>query len=474
MKTTKVSLDMERQIITNLIVSKEFCTGVLPMLQPKYFKTKYAKSISSWIREYFDRYQDAPGELIQSIYQEKKNSIYDDEEAESVLEVLVSLSDEYDENKHLHNIDYAIEQAVKYLKLRSIELLKEDLERALVEGEPVKGEAVIANFSRIGRPEGDTIDILHNKMDIIDAFLQEDEILFTLPGVLKDTVGPFKRGDLSAWIGPPKSSKTFALMFTAEQALWAGLRVAFFSLEMRKPQLIRRAWQGWNGQPIHSGYVMIPRFELISEGGRPGDELYAVENDKKMKDGIDLSDIEEIQDKIRKRFGGGDIRFIALPAYSATVEDIVAHIDNLTWYDNFPPDVVIIDYADIVKPSKGSGTEYRHQLDSIWKGLRALAQSRNIHVCTASQTNRAGMRGDVELEHVAEDMRKLTHVSLLLALNRKPEEREINVLRVKTLLNRDDSVVDGNEAVVLNQFALGKFYLDSKLRKNVEKTDVVD
>ncbi len=71
MKTTKVSLDMERQIITNLIVSKEFCTGVLPMLQSKYFKTKYAKTISSWIREYYDRYQDAPGELIQSIYQEK-------------------------------------------------------------------------------------------------------------------------------------------------------------------------------------------------------------------------------------------------------------------------------------------------------------------------------------------------------------------------------------------------------------------
>jgi replicative DNA helicase len=311
-------------------------------------------------------------------------------------------------------------------------------------------------------------------MDIIDAFLQEDEILFTLPGVLKDTVGPFKRGDLSAVIAPPKGKKSFLLLFIAEQALWAGLRVAFFSLEMRKPQIIRRAWQAWNGQPINKGYVMIPRFELISGGGQPGDELYAVENDKKLKDGIDLSNVDELQDRIRKRFGGGDIRFVALPAFSATIDDIVAHIDNLTWYDNFAPDLVLIDYADIVKPSKSAGTEYRHQLDSIWKGLRALAQSRNIHVCTASQTNRAGMRGDVELEHVAEDMRKLAHVSLLLAINSKPEEREINVLRVKTLLNRDDSVVDGNEAVVLNQFAIGKFYLDSKLRKNVEKTDIVD
>ena len=290
--------------------------------------------------------------------------------------------------------------------------------------------------------------------------------------IMKQTVGPFRRGDLSAWIAPPKGKKTYSLMFVAEQALWAGCRVVFFSLEMRKPQLIRRAWQAWNGQPVRDMIVDIPRFELIS--GTPGNELFAIENDKKKKTAIDLTDIENVQDKIRKRFGGGDIRFIALPAYSATVEDMVSHLDNLAWYEDFVPDLVIVDYADIVKPSRYSGSEYRHQLDSIWKGLRALAQLRNIHVCTASQTNRAGMRGDIELEHIAEDMRKLTHVSLLLAINQKPEEKEINALRIKTLLNRDDSVFDGNEAVVLYQLSLGKFYLDSRLRKEVEKTDITD
>jgi hypothetical protein len=56
------------------------------------------------------------------------------------------------------------------------------LERALVEGEPVKGEAVIANFSRVGRAEGDTIDILHNKMDIIDASYKKMKYYLTLTG----------------------------------------------------------------------------------------------------------------------------------------------------------------------------------------------------------------------------------------------------------------------------------------------------
>jgi hypothetical protein len=89
----------------------------------------------------------------------------------------------------------------------------------------------------------------------------------------------------------------------------AGITSGFLFIEMRKPQLIRRARQGWNGQPyINTGYVMIPRFETYIRGGKPGDELYAVENDKKMKECIDLSDIEEITRQDQEALCGGAIR----------------------------------------------------------------------------------------------------------------------------------------------------------------------
>jgi hypothetical protein len=89
MTRTKVNLDQERGIITNLIVSKEFAQQILPLLQPKYFKTKYAKTVSAWVKEYWDEYEDVPGKNIQSIFESHRGSFFDEEEAESVSDFLV-------------------------------------------------------------------------------------------------------------------------------------------------------------------------------------------------------------------------------------------------------------------------------------------------------------------------------------------------------------------------------------------------
>ena len=381
-------------------------------------------------------------------------------------EFIASLSDDYEDMADF-NVQYATDEAERYLKGRSLELLKDKLTSALIDDDPIKGEAAVANFLRVGKPDGDTVDILHDPQQIIDAYTLEDEVLFRFPGAMRDTVGPLLRGDLSAFIGKPKGKKSFALMFAAQTAIEQGCKVAYFTWEMRGRQLVRRTWQSFTNKPPKDMVLDMPEFSLVSSGSKTEDAQYDVQLRKVSVPAIDLTETEEMQSKLRKRFGLGDLRMVTFPAYSATVEDMVAQLDAMAWYENFVPDLVIVDYADIIKPSKGAGTEYRHQLDSIWKGLRALAQMRKIHVMTASQTNRAGLKGDIELEHIAEDMRKLTHVSILLALNQTPEEREVGIMRVKTLLNRDDDIRNDGEAVVLQQLGVGRFHLDSKFRKNV-------
>lgn len=464
MKSTIVSVDEERQIIINLIISTEFAKKVIPSLQPKQLKSSYAQTVAEWVQEYFREYQVAPKSIIEDIFRQKRTSLLDEEQAASIAQFLESLSQEYESGDDF-NPTFAAEQAITYLKCRSLEILASAIVSAAMQGNPLKGEAAIANFSRIGKPEGNTIDILHDSKQVIDAFTLEDEALFTLPGVLRETIGPFLRGDLSAWIGKPKGKKSFALMFSALEALAQGLNVAFFSWEMRDRQLTRRAWQGLMRQPVKGGVVEVPEFEELSAATKTGRAVFGVRLKRKEIPEMDLSLVQSMQGKFTKQYG--DFRMYTFPAYSATVEDMVAALDSMAWYDGFVPDVVMVDYADIIRPSKGAGTEYRHQLDSIWKGLRALAQARNIHVMTASQTNRAGLKGDIELENIAEDMRKLTHVSLLLALNQTTEEKEVGIMRIKTLLNRDNSVHNDSEATILQSLALGRFYIDSRLTRDV-------
>ncbi len=463
MKQTSISLDFERTLLIYLITNTEFCKALTPILQPNNLKTRYAQILSKWIIEYYDQYKEAPSSLIQNIFYDRKGSISDDEVIQSISDLIVSLSKEYTEKK-LHNLDYAVEQSITYLKIRSLELHKDIVEDAISKGTPLKGEAAISSYNKIGLPSSDGVSLVNDKENIINSFMLENEYLFSFPGALKKTIGSPMRGDLISFMGKPKGKKSWALQFTAETAMKQGNNVVFVTLEMRMPQILRRAWQSMLAQPLYDMDVEMPYFSSISEN------LYAVDRKREHREAINLMEIEERQKTLKTMFDG-DIRYISFPAYSATVDDIISQLDILEHFNNYQADVVIVDYADLIKPTKNGGLEYRHQLDSIWKALRALAQSKNILVVTASQSNRGGLTGDLTLEHIAEDVRKLAHCSVLVALNQNKAEKEIGVMRMATLLKRDDVSGLDDEAVVLQQLAIGKFYLDSKLVKEVEKID---
>jgi len=470
MKQTHVSLDQERNLIINLITNTQFCTRIVPILQPKQLKSKYGKIVAQWIIEYFNEYKTAPNELIQNIYNERKNSILDDEVGLSVQEFLISLSEESDKQP-LRNVEYVEKQAETYLKIRSLELHEEEIKAAIVANDPIRGEAAISNYNRVGMPNDESVSIMEDKGMIIDSFIQENEYLFTFRGALDTTIGKPMRGDLFTYLGKPKGKKSFALQFTAEEAAYGGNNVTFVSLEMRRPQLLRRAWTSLNGRSLYDREVDIPYFDQSVRGATPKDDMFTVERKVQTIKGLDLMDIDKFQIAQQRLANGGGIRYVTFPAYSATVEDIIAYLDVLEHFDGYLTDVLVVDYADLIRPGKNAGNEYRHQIDYIWKSLRALAQARNILVVTASQTNRDGLTGDIQLENVAEDVRKLTHVSILVALNQNKAEKMAGVMRLCTLLKRDDETGFDDEAVVLQQLAIGKFYLDSKLVRNVERID---
>ena len=153
-----------------------------------------------------------------------------------------------------------------------------------------------------------------------------------------------------------------------------------------------------------------------------------------------------------------------MPAKATTVKDIETVLDNLLYYNDYETDILIIDYADLMG---AKNNEYRHQLDDIWSNLKRLAQERNILVLTATQTNRAGLSGDdLTSDNVAEDMRKLAHVSKFIALNQTNLEKPKGIMRWKVLLDRDEQS-RWDEACALTCLRIGKFVLDSRLAEEM-------
>lgn len=468
MTRTKIDMSPERQLITYMIVSTRFAREILPLINQKLLKTRYAQVVYQWVKDFFDRFEEAPGKAIQDIYLDRRASLRDEEEADSVAEFLQNLSNDAD-SKVLDNLDFHIDLAVKYLKTRSLEHLQDEVRGALSKNEPMIAEGLIAGYARIGRPSGDGYSLLGNSLDVIDAFMGEGEAVLSFPGAVGQVVGPCLRGDLVSFIAPVKRGKTWALLYASEIGQIQRRKVAFFTLEMPKAQIIRRGWQSMVGCPRTDSMVSIPYFAPEIESGETikDDTMWRIEYKDEMREGVKTDDIAEMQKRMGRIYREGDCRFIPTPARATTVKDIETILDNMMYYDNYEADIVVIDYADLLGSTQKG--DYRHQLDDIWSNLRRVAQERNILIVTATQTNRAGLSGDdITIENVAEDMRKLAHVSKLISLDQTVSERDSQIMRWHTLLDRGE-VFTHDSAVTLTCLKIGKFVLDSRLSESVKK-----
>lgn len=130
--------------------------------------------------------------------------------------------------------------------------------------------------------------------------------------------------------------------------------------------------------------------------------------------------------------------------------------------DNFVPDVVIIDYADILISDRK--VEFRHMQNEIWKGMRGLSQEKHCLVVTASQTDSGSYETDtIRLKNFSEDKRKYSHVTAMYGLNqdRSGREKKLGILRINELVVREADFDSNNHVTVLQSLRIGRPFLTS-------------
>jgi hypothetical protein len=280
-----------------------------------------------------------------------------------------------------------------------------------------------------------------------------------------------------------------------------GLNVVFFSLEMKEKKMARRMWQDLTGSPTKGdGDVLVPVFDclrnqtdvcnlsqrsckikLMNDDGRyplidstpAGYKICSACRDKWdqtyltswwRKEKRDLLDPAVAVRKydILNRTGAlqkaGKFHLVEFPTDSLTVGEMNAYLNNLEYYDNFIPDVIITDYADKFKWD--SRAEPRHSIDRIWASHKGLAQAKHCLVATASQSNTERSGKKVGKGSWAESIEKRRGIDLGLALNQTPEELEKGLLYISIDKMRHEEAVF-SEVAVLQNLSIGRPYLDS-------------
>lgn len=152
-----------------------------------------------------------------------------------------------------------------------------------------------------------------------------------------------------------------------------------------------------------------------------------------------------------------------------SIKEIRAVLDRWEQQDNFVPDVVLIDYMDLlVDPTN----EFRHKQNEIWKGGRRISQERHCLVITVTQADAASYdRDTLYLQNFSEDKRKYSHVTAFYGLNqdKKGIEKQLGIMRINELLVRDDEASPGRQVCVLQALQQGKPFIASFFDKTPKK-----
>jgi len=121
------------------------------------------------------------------------------------------------------------------------------------------------------------------------------------------------------------------------------------------------------------------------------------------------------------------------PTKSASVQTLSAHLKTIE-LQQIKPDLVIVDYADILR---GIGTEKRHILENIYEDLRGLAGEYDLPIWTASQANRSSLEEDIiDASKVAEAYSKVMIADFVISVSRKVADKIANTGRFHVIKNR--------------------------------------
>jgi len=504
LRRREVNTDVQRKIITGLIVSTKFCREVLPMIQKDYFSVPYAREVIRWVNNYFNKYQEAPSKHIQDIYDIEKEKM-SNEMQEMTSTFLISLSQEYERAEHF-NVDYLHDEAVKYFRGKALELHAKEIKVMVAMGKHEEAEEKIRDYKQVTKSISSWVNPFDP--DFVDKVFEErEETFFRIPGKLGELVGNLERGFLVLVCAPVKRGKSFMFQEMAVIGILNNLNTVFISAEMSKEKLSQRIFKRLTALGDREGDHVFPVFDcyknqdgscrkrerankitLLEDGRQPefrprmrykvctycrekggADYESAVWYESKKKGRINPNAVKK-KVKALERMHGSRLRVMAYPRFSASVADIERDLDNLVYMDNFVPDLIITDYADIFKPSD-KRLVGRDALDAIYKEHAAMASMRHALVFTGSQSNRASMdKKNVRSTDIAEDIRKLAHMDVAMFLSQTSLEKKRGIMRVSVLL-RHDEFQESRQIQILQSLDIGAVLLDSaEIRK--EKKDV--
>lgn len=508
-KRRRVEENPERKIALGMIVSKQYLKEIQEIWQPELIQTPFVLTIAGWCLEYFQNHGTAPGVHIEDIFREHVDEgDLQDEEEDLILEFLDSLSEEYERSEHF-NADYLLKKSEQYFEKQNLRKKAANVRLLLSQGNVEEAQQEFAQYRPIQRLVSQGIDPFTAKEEMRKAFDYAAQPLFTLPGAAGQFLNElFVPDSFVTLLGPEKRGKTFWLIELSMRARKAGNNVAFFGAgDMTVPQMMMRygiRFTGRHNKAKYCGELLIPvmdckwnqddtcemkqrksSFGVLDEKGKickyedepdyipctycrrrrgRGWEGAVWWKKREPVEPLSWNDAVVAGEKLSRRWGKKSrMKLVNYANGTLTVSKLEAELDLWERNDNFIPNVIIVDYMDLFEPDKINGNDQnRHKINEIWKRCRRISQERNCCFISASQSDTLSYTSKwIGMKHFSESKTKNAHVTGMITLNQTPEEKRRGIMRLGSLLTRENEFDETKGVTVLQSLATGRILLDS-------------
>ena len=312
------------KVLGALLTQRDFLLNISDSLDSEYFENPSHKWVVDYIIKYFEQYHTYPTAETLSIEIKKiDNDVLRISLVESIREAykLADASDLEWVEKEFSNfcqnqqMKKAIMTSVDLLSLGDYDGIKQLINRALKAGED-------KNIGHI------------YEADVESRYRDDDRRAIPFPWKVFNelTQGGYGKGDLVLLFGNPGGGKSWGVIAMGAYAAALGYNVVHYTLELSE------------------GYV-----------GKRYDAVFS---------GIDVDKLDKhrdaVQDAISKVKGK-----IVIKEYApkrASLDTIESHLQQLEHQNEFKPDLIIIDYLDLLR-TKGS-KERKVEIDDVYTDVK--------------------------------------------------------------------------------------------------------
>jgi hypothetical protein len=432
---------IERRVLTGMIVNANVLGPVSAKWEKGMMSSPWSNIVGQWCVDYYREYGDAPGKMIESLYESWAHDNDDQDTVKIVNKFLSELSKEYSRLKEETNADYVVDLASEHLNRTRARAVLERAEGHLLAGEVDKVYELFGKSGRVEVGKGSGVNVFQDTEAIKQTFAARGLPLVTYPGALGNFYGDaLERDGFVALMGPEKVGKTWWLMDIAWRGMLQGRRVAFFEVgDLSQNQIMRRWMVRAAGRPWKPGIVRRP----INITHNPDETFSVVDHEEKeFKEPLDYEYALAKCQKLSRHMNNEPLLKLSVhPNDSISVYGIESELDQWERMYNWSPDIIIVDYADILAPPT-KAAETRDQINATWKRLRSLSQARHCLVVTATQAKATSYNAELlDRSDFSEDKRKFAHVTAMIGLNVTEVEKEMMVTRLNYLVLREDEFV---------------------------------